>query len=244
MDMGEGTEVCTDCGLVTCDLIFGGIGGHGGRHATDPHLEELTLRDALLEWLAIIHQDSGFLVDRVLANLERYVREGRIASMPRAHHARERGVLAFVLWETMCEHDFPRSPREIAHLLDTTASDMQRAERRMGVAPTFCPPSSYVDRACAELSLPFATMEAVKRSVGEFEHLMQRPESIVGAVLLLLHRIIAEHCGYEDRHHEINLTTIEIARTLNVSASSIRNTFNRHVACNDRCREILRQAVV
>ena len=114
------------------------------------------------------------------------LRERRMAQSLRVGTRTGNGVLAFLLWEMMNRYDSPRPPHQIAFVLGTTTQDMQKAEKDLGISPTYCKPSAYVEKICGDLGLnvSYKMVGIIKSVVQCVDHYMHKPETIIGAVIL------------------------------------------------------------
>lgn len=183
-DVITATEVCTDCGLVMDNQLIGDCGNNiATNYSSDSNdwSVEFYLTNEVLEILAVIHQDYSIFAHQVVHYLKKHHWQSPLL---RNNYATQRGLLAFAIWEVLNRNDCPRSPQDIAHLCGVSDSHMQRTERELGVSPTFCRPSLYVDRLCGELHLPRVAWGIVSKAVECVDHFMHRPESICAGVIL------------------------------------------------------------
>ena len=285
-DVRNGCEVCENCGLVVNDQMFGDqmfmapplamVESPASVEAqplsvTCSLTNEFLIRMELFDALAVVHMDTSFMIDHIMNNIIRYA---ELESTPM--HVREklrtlnvkskgnRGLLAFITWNTLNQHECPRPPQEIAHLLQTTLPEMQQAERDLNLQPTYCLPSSYVPRICSELQLPYVVTRTVVKAVATQDHSMCKPESIIGGVLLQLKakfaRLWHDQLAFDLKSDEgcrvarpsstflrqqrsigragrlMALSTKQIAGVLNVSVSSLNNM--KH-SLTDMCMTLL-----
>lgn len=250
-DYENGCDVCTRCGLVVNDLVFGvnapaaAAAAHTNYYYTPPGLldnnnnhnntsfmqGEHMWREFLMDSLAVIHQDCGFLVDRCIHRLSEAEQQGSILDGPLSlHQTVHRAMAAFLLWDTMNQDGHPRNPSTIASLMEVTRADMLRAERKLGIAPTPCPPSNYSMQLCSgQLGLGFRVANLIKKAVEEVDYLVRRPEVIVGATLFELTRVTSFN----------QVTVREIAQAVGCSVATISHTATHQLTA--RCRTVLQR---
>ena len=149
----------------------------------------MTIRNELLEILSRLQYDYPFIVEEVLASLHKH---GKSQTLD-LHRPLDRGVLAFLFWDALSRQGNFRNPHEIAYLFNIDNSSLQRAERELNISPLFSPSSASVERVCAELSLAyFPFVELVKKIILSLDHLMHKPETILGGIIYYLHETSME----------------------------------------------------
>lgn len=207
-DFRTATRVCISCGKVFDVLIGDGFDtGHssssnGGskKDECDPaawqpmyqHLfsHDVIIREFLMDSLAHLNLNLGFLVDKVILNLHKIAQEasskGQRYLNLSVRHERDLGRLAYVLWDTMMEEHCPRPPSVVAHILNTTTQFMRLAEKELCRQPAYSPLTDYVPRLVAELHLPPWVSLAVEKSLWYAPNIMVAPEPLIGAVLMEL----------------------------------------------------------
>lgn len=245
---------------------------------------EFIIRNELHDALAVLHMDTSFIVEQVISNIYRFSKmcmananananakeEKEEEEEEKSHQqkkksifplnpnlAADRGMLAFILWETLNQNDCSRSPQEIAYVLNVCPNEMQKSEKYLRIAPTFCLPSTYVQRLCAEIGLTFRMASVIERAVCEVNHFMHKPETIIGGVLLEIKDIIRERDKQTDGHQQqqqdpnkeegdkslytiARLTSKEIASMLNVSVSSL---YSIRTKLPDHCLRVLTEGI-
>lgn len=175
---------------------------------------ESILRNDLLDVLALIHQDSYFMTEMIITFLKAHC-----SSLPKYSTHSGRCVIAFAIWEVLNRHQCPHSPAEIAYLCQISPNDLQQAERKLNVAPTFCPPSFYVHRFVGNIGLPKRIAMTILRAVKTVDNSMKHPESIIGAVLLVMQDQLRVVRGVEFPN---NITIESLSSSLNVSAYTMK----------------------
>jgi len=188
IDQSSGTEICTDCAKVMADnMSYSDV--HGAVTMLDIQHGRL-IRNELTDAVHLIHCDSGagYLVDQVINIL---VATNKINNF-RIGFRGDMGVLAFLLWNEMNKFGHPRPPHHAASALGTTTAYMQMAEREMGISPTYCPPSEYVSRICAELGLAqyFPICKIIKKAVVVMDNVLFKPEKVIAGVIMQLRKEI------------------------------------------------------
>ena len=199
-DHRSGCHVCCACGVVVDALAFG-----DGQVPDTPTDAANLFGDAAVaargEWEVreFLHDslqpeyDCSYTIDRVLAMLHQHLHKVAGYTEPgclSVRHERDRGVLAFFVWETLNREGHPTAPQHICRLLDANVKHLRQAERCAGPS-TPCLPSQYVPRLVDELELSFGIhrlLAAVCRA--NCDHLTHRPEIVVGGMLYHL----LEHC--------------------------------------------------
>ena len=215
----SGSEVCTLCGLVM-DPIY--------HLPLDPIYSQPTdtitfdsefppetiLRNDLLDVLALIHQDSYFITERIISFLKSHC-----STLPQFSTHAGRSIIAFAIWEVLNQNECPHSPTEIAYFCHVRPNDIQKAERKLNTAPTFCPPSMYVHRFIANLGLPRPVASTVVAAVKSVNNCMRQPETVVGAVLLILQDELRRVRAVEFPN---NIHEESLAPTLGISAFTLK----------------------
>ena len=211
-DFASGTRVCIACGHVMDVILFGdpGKASHApqGCHpppsrplpnnTTETFPYDTMIREFLYDSLAVIQMNQSYLVDRVIGelyNIAFFRSDTYFYAHLSLRSAKDRGRLAYVVWNTMRAEKCPRAPMEVAILLETTTTHMRAAEKEIGNQPSYSPLVDYVPRLAAELALPHWAVLAVKEACWHAERGLPliRPEDLVGAVLVELGIILQTH---------------------------------------------------
>lgn len=191
-DVRNGCEVCLQCGQVTSNLMF----SYNLEDIAVPSMtfdNEFQIRNELMDVCSAIYNEGGFIVDQVIANLHRYSKDQEMGNLLRINISKhsDRCLLAYVLWETFNQNNVPRSPHEIAYFFNLPVHDVMKAEKTLNIATTFCVPSSYVHRLCAEVELNFRLTLIIEKIIqSSLDHCMHRPETIIGGIILAIKNVI------------------------------------------------------
>ena len=198
-DYGQGTKVCLKCGKVMDDMLFGEHDNNNNNSSDDSFQKfqdyyrfsyDTIIREFLCDSLAPIHLDQGFLNATVIGRLY------QIALMDPRHenylslslrNAKDRGRLAYLVWDTLQAQRAPRPPADIAYLLQTSTKFMRETEKELQLQPSFSPLCAYVPRLTHELYLPQWIVAAVDEAAWHCGHAtLTTPEHYIGAMLLLV----------------------------------------------------------
>jgi len=215
----SGSEVCIECGLVMEPIYHLPVDPIYSQPTDAITFEvefpaETILRNDLLDVLALIHQDSYFMTERIISFLKAHC-----SSVPKYSTHSGRCIIAFAIWEVLNRHECPHSPTEIAYLCQISSNDLQQAERKLNLAPTFCPPSFYVHRFASYVGLPKRAAMVISQAVKSVDNHMKHPESLVGAVILATQDQLRVVRGVEFPN---NINIESLASTLNVSVYTMK----------------------
>ena len=221
-DPVSATLVCSECNVVLEEnLAYEHTNGprqfFAPSYSTSSFTSnEAVIRNELLDVLAVIHQDSGFIVDLVIADLEKHVKIEDVAMYNQTH----RGILAFILWDVLNRQQIARSPQDIAYIMDTTSFQMQKAERQLAISPTYSPPSTFVPRICSALNIQyFPTMRMIEEITSTVDYFMHKPETVVGGVVLGMRNLMCSRLGInteEDIETKLNAETIGVVTAMHL----------------------------
>lgn len=189
-DVRNGCEVCLQCGQVTSSIYL-----YKPQDIFEilPCDNERQIRNEIMDVCSMLYDDSGFITNQVITNLHRYSKNQDMGNLLRINVQKhsDRCILAYTLWETLNQNNVPRSPHEIAYFFDIPVHDIMKVEKTLGVATTFCVPSTYVHRLCAEVELNFRLTLIVEKIVqSSLDHCMHRPETIIGGIILSIKNIV------------------------------------------------------
>ena len=233
----SGSEVCTLCGLVLepvyhvpLDPVYSQPSDFITFETEFP--PESILRNDLLEVLALIHQDSYFIIEKIISFLKTHC-----SPLPKYSTHSGRSIIAFAIWEILNQHDCPHAPTEIAYLCHISPNDIQHAQRKLNVSSTFCPPSLYAHRFAAYMGLSKRVAVALSRAVQTVDDSMRHPETVVGAVLLNMQDQLVVKRGVQFSN---NICLESLAATLKVSAYTIKK-MQRDLPV--QCRNIISKIV-
>ena len=188
-DVRNGCEVCLQCGQVTSNLMLPHKSEDIPASSTMTFDNEFQIRNELLDLCSALYIDGGFIVDQAITNLHRYSKDQEMGNLLRINISKhsDRCLLAYVLWETFNQNNVPRSPHEIAYFFNLPVHDIMRAEKTLNIASTFCVPSTYVHRLCAEIELNFRLTLIIEKIIqSSLDHCMHRPETIIGGIILAM----------------------------------------------------------
>lgn len=205
-DLRTGTRVCINCGKVFDVILLDGQ-QQQEQTITDPcyptpwcsayasiFSHDVILREFLLDTLATVHMEHGYIVDRVISNLHKIAEDevekdnedyvGKRYTQLSVRQQKDLGRLAYVVWDTLQAEHCPRSPDLLARLFNTTTQFMRMAEKELARQPAYSPLADYVPRLVAELNLPLWLSIAVEKASWHASHQLTDPEPFIGAVLL------------------------------------------------------------
>ena len=229
-DVSTGSYVCYICGYVSEDsCIFGEEFGrsknaaapaantsarplakHKGYTQTPP-CYDMIIREFLYDCLAPVHMDSSFLIDRTVGLLYEIAMENKLHEKYMhlsVNLARDRGRLAYVLWDALKMEKSPRPPMDLAVMLNTTTAFMRMAEKELDRQPSQSHLADHVQRLAGELYLPGWCTSVVEDGCWHTTpgNAMVPPEHMVGAILLELGDMLKSHVV--GMAHALNAQTI------------------------------------
>lgn len=202
LDASGGCEVCTVCGLVLNELVA----------VEDRNLEKLVpgksnelhheriLRQFLLDSLSLIHRDCMSIIDAVLSELHMYAWEHNDSSILTLNPAKipDRAKLALFTWCALQAGKTNHSPLSgLLHAFDISREHFIRAEKKLNWTPPFVSPSDMVEVVCTKLNTTYPFMVMLKPCVRQMDHVVRRPEIVVGGVLCAL----ASHAHMQGTHY-------------------------------------------
>lgn len=157
---------------------------------------DVLVRECLLDSLAHLQMNNGYFVDRVMGALHQIANTyeekdnetwvGRRYIHLSVKLEKDRGRLAYVVWDTMMAEHCPRAPGEVAYTFNTTTQHMLAAEKELCRQSAFSPLADYVPRLVAELHLPGWVSLAVEKAAWYVYDHLAHPEPMIGAILLVL----------------------------------------------------------
>ena len=159
-------------------------------HRHYPFSYDAIVREYLMDALAPVHMDHGYLVDRIIAELHKIVNEDPLMDKYLSlslNNCKDRGRLAYVAYDVMQAERCPRPPVEIAVLMETCTSFMRGAEKELKRQPSYSPLCEYVRRLAGELFLPQWCVSAVEEACWHSlmgQDCVSTPEHYIGALLL------------------------------------------------------------
>ena len=178
----NGEEVCINCGLVgvPCMLPEQPLQENYFRGS------EFILRNELLDVLAVINCDTGFVIDQCITKIQRVSRELHQDDLLRLDirkHA-DRCKIAFIVWDVLNELRIPRVPQDIACVFNITTADIQKAERDLPFQTSYCPPSYYVPRIASALTIPYPVETRLEEIAKDYlDTMMCKPEALIAALI-------------------------------------------------------------
>jgi len=150
------------------------------------------IREALMDTLALISQDTHFLVDRIIENLEAEFANEEEKNLFNIQVAGDKAMLSYILWETLKENRIYRTIEEIAYLMESPVRNIRQAEKRSKRSTMHISPSAFADRMCSCVQITwFPMVSLIRMGVEElnFEFLV-KPQILIGAVILITKSIV------------------------------------------------------
>lgn len=163
-----------------------------------PICYDMMVREFLHDSLAPVHMDSSFLIDKTVGVLYQIALEDK-ANEAYLHlslnQAKDRGRLAYVLWDVLKMEKCPRPPLDLAVLLNTSTLFMRSAEKELDRQPSHSHLADYVHRLAGELHLPGWCAGVVEHACWHTtgSNAMVLPEHMVGAIMLELGHLLTTH---------------------------------------------------
>ena len=220
-DTSNGCEVCTKCGLVLSDLVAMHDKTSQGRdEAASAFPKHLILRNFLLDTLALMHRDCGSIVESIFSEMGMYAWENNDKSVLELNPAKsaERAKLALFTWCALQSGKVNHTP--INHLLqafDIGREQFIKAEKQLNWTSSFVAPSETVEMVCTRLSTSYPFMVMLRECVKQMDHVVRRPEIVVGGVLYELSTLV------EARGEPFPLDLETIARAVDCKKQTLRD---------------------
>lgn len=234
-DTANGCVVCTECGLVLSDMVTVADRSVGQPEPNSAFPTHLILRNFLLDTLSLMHRDCAVIIDSIFSEMHMYAWEKNDHSVMELNPARsgERAKLALFTWCALQSDKVNHTP--IARLLevfDISREQFIRAEKQLNWSSSFVSASDTVEMVCTRLGTTFPFMMMLKECVKTMDHLVRRPEIVVGGVLHELATMV-EASG---QTFALDLETI--AAAVDCKKQTLRD-LKKHIT--SECRECLLQ---
>ncbi len=215
-DVATGTLVCTDCGLVLDNLVFGMSVREDNHRAVSHTSMETILLEEIRNLLARLCIESDCVADDIMD----FIRTHYSSKSPLHLTTNTRlALVAFATWEVLNRRECAFDPHFIAEKGGVEPSDLLKWEKNLNTAPTFCNPSLYVSRLISALGLPRSIAVLVLKTVQRMDNIffLKQPEVICAGVLFHLLEIMAHQRGR--RFPQVNKK--HICHTFGISSSSV-----------------------
>lgn len=171
----DGTEICTDCALVLCDVQY--------KHDFTPLVSTKNEEEEfVIDLCENLHVSRAFAEDSysIFKTVKQNIDDQGIETF------KWKELRAFSLYEALNRNNAGRSPHEISFYSGIDSTKLWNIERALSINVTRLAPHFLVPRICSALDLSYIDEKNISKICEHmygFSHF--RPENVVGAVIKL-----------------------------------------------------------
>lgn len=178
----RGDVICTSCGLVI-EKIFHISHGKCELYKTT------NIREELLDLSERIHFPKS-VVNRTLDIIEITKQNENVKKWLKKRKENEKGLIVFILNETLKEYDCPRILSFLIIEMNTKYEVVLEIEKIIPLQKKYCPIENYVDTLCSPLNFNFQDIKKIKFIVSNFNDVHQfREQTRIAAAIIIFQEI-------------------------------------------------------